>query len=121
VPSNTHEGPLPPDPRCKPEIKNISGLLPHLDKKHELTDVCCKDLMPHFIHGLCPGRTDIILKTGDGETANRLWDVERCPCLGCDPFHNRHHNVEVHVKVHTEMHANMEALGWLWGSIRTML
>jgi hypothetical protein len=52
---------------------------------------------------------------------NRLWDVERCHCLGCDYFHNRHHNIETYAKVHKEMYVNMEALGWFWGTRRTML
>jgi hypothetical protein len=95
--------------------------LTHLDKKNKLTDVCCNKLIRHFIYGLSPGRIDVILKTGDGPTVNRLWDVERCPCMGYDYFHNRHHNTEIHAKVHKKMYANMEALGQFWGSIRTML
>jgi hypothetical protein len=61
----------------KAEVKNVSALLKHLNKKHELTDLCCKDLMRYFIYGLCPGRIVIILKTRDGVTVARLWDVER--------------------------------------------
>jgi hypothetical protein len=38
--------------------------------------------------------------------------VERCLCLDCDYFHNKHHNIEIHAKVHKEIYANMEALGW---------
>jgi hypothetical protein len=34
-----------PYPRCKAEMKNVSALLMHLDKRHELADVCCKDLI----------------------------------------------------------------------------
>jgi hypothetical protein len=85
--------------------------LTHLDKKYELIDMCCKDLIRHFIHDLYPGRIDIVLKKGDGVTVDRLWDMEKCPCLGCDYFHSRHNNVEIYAKVHKEMYANMEALG----------
>jgi hypothetical protein len=49
-----------------------------------------------------------------------LKDVERCACLGCDYFHDKHHSVEVHAKKHEEMYATMQALGWFWGSIRIM-
>jgi hypothetical protein len=101
--------------------QRVSGLLRHLDKKHELTDVCCKDLMRHFIHGLYPGRINVVFKTGDRVTVSRLWDVERCPCLGCDYFHNRHYNAKIHAKRHKEMNVNMEALGWFWDSARTLL
>jgi hypothetical protein len=59
-------------PKCKAEIKSISVRLTHLHKKPELTDVCCKDLMRHFIHSLCPRRIDGILKTGDGVIVNDL-------------------------------------------------
>jgi hypothetical protein len=69
--------------------------LAHLGKKHELADVHCKDFMRHFIHGLSPKWIDIPMKTGDGVTVNRLWDVERYPCLGCDDFYNRRPNVEI--------------------------
>jgi hypothetical protein len=100
-----------PDPKGKAEIKDVSALLTHLNKKHELSNVYCKNLRRHFIHGIYPGRIHIVLKKRDGVTINRLWDVERCPCLGCDYFYNRHHNVEIHAKVHKEMCANMEALG----------
>jgi hypothetical protein len=100
-----------PYAKCKAGIKNSSALLTHLTKKHELVDVWCKDLMPHFIHGLSPRRIDIVLKTRHGVTVNKLWDMEMCPCLVCDCFYNRHHNVEVHGKAHKEMRANMEALG----------
>jgi hypothetical protein len=110
-----------PYPRRKAEIKNISALLTHLDKKHELADVYCKDLMRHFTHDLYPGRIDIVLKTGDGVTVDKLWDVEKCPCLGCDYFHSRHHNSEIYAKLHKEMSTNTEALGWFWRSIRTKL
>jgi hypothetical protein len=106
-----------PYPKCKAEIKFVSVLLTHLDKKHELSHVCCKDRIRYFISGLHPGRIEVVPKTGDWITINRLWDVERCPCLSCDYFHNTYHNVEIHAKVHKEMHANMEVLGWFWGSI----
>jgi hypothetical protein len=59
-------------PKCKAGIKNISALLTYLNKKHELADVCCKDIMRHFIHDLYPGRIDIIPKTGNRVTVNRL-------------------------------------------------
>jgi hypothetical protein len=68
-----------PYSRCKAGIKNVSALLTHLDKKHELTDMCCKELMRCFIYGLYPERIDIVLKTEDGITVNRLWDVKRRP------------------------------------------
>jgi hypothetical protein len=67
--------------------------------------------MQHFIHSLYPGRIDILLKTGDRVILNRLWGVKKCPCLGYDYFHNRHHNVEVQAKAHKEMSANMQELG----------
>jgi hypothetical protein len=86
--------------------------LTHLDKKHELTDVFCRDFMRAFVHGLYPGRINVVLETGDGITVNRLWDVEKCPCLCRDYFHNRHYNVEIHAKVHKEMYANVQTLGW---------
>jgi hypothetical protein len=34
-----------PDPKCKAEVNSISGLLKHPDKKHELNDVHCKELV----------------------------------------------------------------------------
>jgi hypothetical protein len=77
--------------------------------------------MRYFRYDQYPRRTDIVLKTGDGVKVNRLWDVERCPYLGCDDVHNRHHNVKIHSKVHNEIDANMEALGWSCGSIKIML
>jgi hypothetical protein len=95
--------------------------LTYFHDKHELIDLYCRDLIRHFIYSLYPGRIDVVLKTGDGGTVNRLWDVERYPCVGCDYFHNRHHNVEIHAKVHKEMYVNAEALGWFYGSIRAML
>jgi hypothetical protein len=33
-----------PSPRCNAEIKNISALLMHLEIKHELAEVCRRDL-----------------------------------------------------------------------------
>jgi hypothetical protein len=77
--------------------------------------------MRHFIQSLYPGRIDVILKREDGVTINRLRDVERCPCLGCDSVHNKHNNVEMHAKVHKEMYANEEALQWFLSSIRAIL
>jgi hypothetical protein len=68
-----------PYPKCKAGIKNVSFLLTHLNKKHELADVCCKDLVRHFVHGIYPDRIDIVLKTGDGTTVDGLWGVQRCP------------------------------------------
>jgi hypothetical protein len=67
--------------------------------------------MQNFIYGLYPGRIDLIMKTGDGITVNKLWDVERYPCLGCHYFHNRYHNVEIFAEVDKEIHTNREALG----------
>jgi hypothetical protein len=95
---------------CKAGVKNAFALLKHLDKNHELADVWCKDIVPHSRESLSPGRIDIVLKTGDGVTVNRLWDMERCSCLRCDSLHNRHYKVEIHPKVHKEMYANMKAL-----------
>jgi hypothetical protein len=63
------------------------------------------------MHGLYLRRIDIVLKIGDGVTVERPWDVERCLCLGCDYFHNKHHNVEIYAKAHKEMYANMQTLG----------
>jgi hypothetical protein len=40
--------------------------------------------------------------------------------VGCDYFQGTHQNLEAHFKAHTEMFANIKALGWFWGSIRTM-
>jgi hypothetical protein len=40
-----------PYPKCKADIKNLLALSTHLDKKHELTDVHCRELMRYFIHG----------------------------------------------------------------------
>jgi hypothetical protein len=68
--------------------------------------------MRHFIHGLYPGRIDLVPKTGDRVIIDRLWDVEKCPCLGCDYLHNRRHNIEIHAKAHKEMYTNTEALEW---------
>jgi hypothetical protein len=107
-----------PSPKCTAEIKSVSGLSAHLDRKHELSDVCCKDLMRCFIHGLDPGRINVILKTREGLTVNRLCDVARCPCLGLHDFHNRHYNVESQSKVQKETYVNTEALGWFWDTIR---
>jgi hypothetical protein len=67
--------------------------------------------MRYFIHSLYPRRADIFLKTGDGVTVNKLWDVEKYPCLGSDEFRNRHHNVEIHARIYKDIYANMEALG----------
>jgi hypothetical protein len=91
--------------------KNVFALLTHLDKKHELLDVCCKDFIGYFRHGLYPGRIDIVLKTGDRVTLNRLRQAKGSCCLGCDYFRNRHHNIEIHPKVHKEIYATMQALG----------
>jgi hypothetical protein len=77
--------------------------------------------MGYFIHGLRPRRIDIVLKTGDGVTVDRPCDVERCPCLGCDYSHNKHHNIEIDAKGYKEMYGNMEAPGRFWGSRRTIL
>jgi hypothetical protein len=55
-----------PYPKCKAEIKNVSVLLAHFDKKHELADMCGKDLMRHFIFGQYLSRIDLIL--------NRRWN-----------------------------------------------
>jgi hypothetical protein len=101
-----------PYPRCKAEIKNVSALLTGLNKKYELADVCYKDLMRHFIQDLYPERIDIILKTGDGVTVDRPWDVKRCFSLGCYYFHNKHHNVEIHSKAHKERYANIQEMEW---------
>jgi hypothetical protein len=107
--------------KCKAETKNISALLTHLDKKYELRHMRCKNLMRHFIPSPYPGRIDTVPKIGDGATVDRLWDVERCPCLGSNDYHNKHDNIEIHAKVHKQMYANMDALGWLWDSIRIMV
>jgi hypothetical protein len=48
---------------------------------------------------------------GQREDAARQWDVERCPCLGCDYFHNKHYSIEGYAKKHEEMHANMKPVG----------
>jgi hypothetical protein len=100
-----------PYPRCKAEVKSISGIFTHLDKKHELPDVYCKYLRRHVIQGLYPGKVDVFLKTRDGVTVDRLWNVERCPCLGCDYFYNRYHKTEMDAKVRKGMYVNVEALG----------
>jgi hypothetical protein len=87
----------------------VSELLKHLNKKHEETE--CKDLLRHFLEGICPSRIRIKLITGDGTEVDRQWDVERCPCPGCDYFQRRHPDFETHIKTHTRMCPNMEALG----------
>jgi hypothetical protein len=94
----------------KSRIKSVSVLLMYLNKKHELADVYYTDPKRYFISGLYPGRINIVLKTGNGGTVDRLWDVERCACLCCDYVHNRQHNVERYAKVHKEMYPNMELL-----------
>jgi hypothetical protein len=86
--------------------------LTYFDKKQELMDVYCKDFMRHFLHGIYGAGIDAVLNTADGVKVDRVWDVESCPRLGCDYFHNRYHNVERYAKVHKEMYASMEALGW---------
>jgi hypothetical protein len=48
----------------------------------------------------------------DGVIVDRLWNVERCPCLDCDSFHSRHCDVEIYAKVLKSMYANIEALEW---------
>jgi hypothetical protein len=62
------------------------------------------------MHRLYPGKIKIVLKTGNGITFDRLWDAERCPCLGCNDFYNRHLSIQIYAKMHEEMYANMEAL-----------
>jgi hypothetical protein len=52
---------------------------------------------------------------GDEAIPDRQWDVERCPGLGCDYFHEKRHSVQVQAKKHKEMDANIQALGWFWG------
>jgi hypothetical protein len=90
------------DPKCKKEIKSNPAFVTHLNKKHDVTDTCCKDLMRHFLEGLYPARLHIKLMTADGENADRQCDVERCPCLACDYFHDKDHSVEVHPRKHAE-------------------
>jgi hypothetical protein len=43
------------------------------------------------------------------------------PLPECDYCGTRDHNVDRDAKAHKEMYATMQALGWFWGSIRTML
>jgi hypothetical protein len=114
------EGAKPPVPEAQSEDQRLSGLLMQLNNKHELNDVCCKELMRHFIHDRCPGKIDVVLKTGYGVTIDRSCDVKKCPCVGCYYFHNRHQNVGIQAKVHKEMDANMEALRQSWDLIKMM-
>jgi hypothetical protein len=60
-----------PDSNCQKKIKNNSGILTHLSKKHVLTGTSCKDLMQHFLEDLYPVKIDIKLMIGEGEDVNR--------------------------------------------------
>jgi hypothetical protein len=42
------------DPKCQKKIKNKSDLLTHLNKKHDITGIYCKDLIRHLLEGLYP-------------------------------------------------------------------
>jgi hypothetical protein len=97
-----------PHPSCNVMTKTNSELLTHLNKKHEDTE--CRDLLRRFLEGMCPSRIHIKPITGDGTEVDRQWDVERCPCPGCDCFQRRHPSLDIHIKTHTRMCANMEAL-----------
>jgi hypothetical protein len=110
-----------PHQGCNAKLRNDPELLTHLNKKHEELDTGCRDLMRHYLQGMCPSQIHIKLKIGE-EIVDRQWDVERCPYPGCDYFHLTHSSVAIHIKAaHTTMYANIQKLGWFWGSIRTML
>jgi hypothetical protein len=73
-----------------------------------------------LLAGLEKKRMHIRLVT-EGQEVDREWDVKRCPYPGCDYFQERRHNLEIHIKGHADLCENMNALGWFWGSIRTIL
>jgi hypothetical protein len=111
-----------PDPGRQKKIKNNSDLRTHLNKLHDITGTCCKDLMRSFLEGVYPERMNIMLMIGDEDVADRQSDIDKYPCVGCDYFHERHHGVEVHAKnKHKKVHENIEAAGWFSCSIRTMI
>jgi hypothetical protein len=110
-----------PFPNCHKAIRSNANLLTHLNRKHDLTNQCCKDLMHHFLFRLCPTEIYVTLRTPDGAAVDRRWDVERCPFLGCDYFQTSRSCVEKYVLTHGDLSENMKALGWFWGSMRTIL
>jgi hypothetical protein len=56
---------------CEDKINSTLGLLTHLNKKHDLTGLCCKDHMRHLLDRPCPRKIHTRLKAGDGEIATR--------------------------------------------------
>jgi hypothetical protein len=60
-----------PFPQCHEPIRSNGALLTHLNKKHDLTNKCCRDLMHHFLHRLCPTEVYVMLRKPDGVTVDR--------------------------------------------------
>jgi hypothetical protein len=100
-----------PFPSCRDEIKSNAGLLTHLNKKHDLSRTCCKDLMRKFLHGLAPREVHIKLRAGDGQVVDKPWDVERCPYPSCNYFTEKHQSLVLHIKNHKDLYKNMQSLG----------
>jgi hypothetical protein len=71
---------------CRKQLKSNADLLTNLNKKHDLEDRCCRDLMHHFLNRLCPANVYIVLRTHGSETVDRHWDVERRPLPDCGYF-----------------------------------
>jgi hypothetical protein len=56
---------------CDAPIKSNGTLLTHLNRMHSVTNQCCRDLMHHFLHRLCPIEVHLMLSTNGSQAVDR--------------------------------------------------
>jgi uncharacterized C2H2 Zn-finger protein len=106
---------------CQKRILHIPGLLGHLRKDHGETEEDTKDLVQYFIAKMLPRKLRVALFKMNGTRVEVKWDTERCHSPKCKYVHGKHDRVESHHRSHAGLQQNIEALGWFWGTIRTIV
>jgi hypothetical protein len=106
---------------CTKRIANVSRLMGHLHRDHGVRDEDTQDLVRFFIGTMLPGRLKVNLQRTNGTQVRGKWNVERFNCPGCRHLHAVHNRIQRYLQQHQDMGENIEALGWFWGTIRTII
>jgi hypothetical protein len=99
---------------CTKWIANVSRLMGHLRRDHEVRAKDTQDLVRFFIGTMLPGKLKINLQRTNGTQVRGEWNVEMCCCPGRRHLHAVHNRIERHLQQHPDMRANIEALRWFW-------
>jgi hypothetical protein len=104
------------------EIRTIGKLALHLRRDHGAAGEDTSDMFVYFLRQMLPHRVRRVVMAANGRGVAGNWDGVRCHHPGCNYFHSSPFAVQSHVeRLHKGMAGDIRALGWFWGTIRTLL